>query len=792
MKNIKFRYLLFFSIILSSYIPLAQVIGRTVHADSKKIVPYVHYTIDDTIHGISNFEGIFEVKHSFQKIHFYHPLHHHISIPYAFLSKTDTNKIIFSTQKELTFIENPDPAARQLMVNVFRNRQQNHPKKVAPYYYETYNKFSIETNKITEAKGYINKFLKYISEDTEIKKFDSDHHLVISESTSRTRYLNALHEDEFITASKVSGVKTPLLITANAKLQSVHVYDKFIRVASKNYVNPIVASSRHNFEILDSLPTPGDTMFLVSFFPKKGVRFESLKGLLYVSSKNWAIHYAILQPVLEQKIKTTYLFESEWMEEKKLWFPKHSYVRIEADKLTLQNINLTTISHSLIHNVVIDTSFQKKQFNEIYMDYDTISYPNSYWKTQRKLPFTKKDKNTYTFYDTVGSLNNLDRAINLGERIRRKQIPYKYVYVTLGDVLKYNKYEGLRLGLGFTTNHKFSKIYEFHPFVGYGFKDQTWKYGISAKYLLPMRLKSFFYAHFQRDVQESGDLHFAYNKPLFSSEWLRALQVYRMDWEEKTGLGLQIQPHKYLYLSGEVNSFVTEPKYDYQFKDNTENIFKYDEMQFGLKYAFGEEFFRLLHEKISLGNKYPSFWLHYHQGITNLIYYKINSKLEYRHVFMNGGISTVQLVGGWLNGDVPYFLLFNAKGSLGINSVAHNSFETMGYNEFVSSDFVNLFYSYNFGYWNFFNSRRFRPRLEIAFNAGWGTLKNKYSHQLIDIKTMEKGYFETGFLMNNALAVKLYGLKVGLGLGYYIRLGAYAHERFTDNSFIKVATTFNL
>lgn len=216
----------FFStfLIFSCFFTNAQFFGKTSKAHNQKSIPFVHYIIDDTLHGISNFEGFFEIKdQNFSKITFYHPLYSRISITSSVLKKNDTINLLFIPQKKLDFIKKTDSISKITIKQVIKHRNLNHPKKHAPYYYETYNKFSIETDKIAQTKGLVDKYLKYITPKKIIKDFDSDHHLVISESTSKTRYLNSLHEDEFITASKVSGVKTPLLVTANSKLQSIHL-----------------------------------------------------------------------------------------------------------------------------------------------------------------------------------------------------------------------------------------------------------------------------------------------------------------------------------------------------------------------------------------------------------------------------------------------------------------------------------------------------------------------------------------------------------------------------------------
>jgi hypothetical protein len=158
------------------------------------------------------------------------------------------------------------------------------------------------------------------------------------------------------------------------------------------------------------------------------------------------------------------------------------------------------------------------------------------------------------------------------------------------------------------------------------------------------------------------------------------------------------------------------------------------------------------------------------------------------------GITNIQFIAGATEGSAPYTMLFNGKGSLQSPSVViHNSFETMGYNEFLSDRYWALFISHNFGRL-YYKSKLFRPSLLLLYNVGNGSLKNQQLHQgeIRPFKTMEKNYSEAGLLLNDILSFKLSGLKVGIGGGVFMRLGAYQYDKFGNNIVWKFSFNFNI
>jgi hypothetical protein len=111
----------------------------------------------------------------------------------------------------------------------------------------------------------------------------------------------------------------------------------------------------------------------------------------------------------------------------------------------------------------------------------------------------------------------------------------------------------------------------------------------------------------------------------------------------------------------------------------------------------------------------------------------------------------------------------------------------MRMNEFVSDEFISLFFRQNFESL-LFRAGRFRPELVVVTNAGFGTLRHADNHMHIPLKTMEKGYYESGLLFNNIYRQYF----AGYGLGVFYRYGPYAFDEHLDNFSFKLTFSISL
>jgi len=88
--------------------------------------------------------------------------------------------------------------------------------------------------------------------------------------------------------------------------------------------------------------------------------------------------------------------------------------------------------------------------------------------------------------------------------------------------------------------------------------------------------------------------------------------------------------------------------------------------------------------------------------------------------------------------------------------------------EFLSDRYATLFIHHNFG--RMTQNKKFSPRIIFCQGIGFGALRSPESHIGINVKTMEKGYFESGLMIGDLLVIK--GL-LSFGVGTFVRYGAY-------------------
>ena len=117
------------------------------------------------------------------------------------------------------------------------------------------------------------------------------------------------------------------------------------------------------------------------------------------------------------------------------------------------------------------------------------------------------------------------------------------------------------------------------------------------------------------------------------------------------------------------------------------------------------------------------------------------------------------------------------------------SFSTMRMNEFFCDRFVALYLSHNFNgmLWKT-NSQWFKPELSIVTNIGWGDMPRAAECPDKNFETMNKGYFESGIVVDGLLSASI--SKIGAGVFY--RYGPYSLPNVWDNFAWKFCATINL
>lgn len=714
------------------------------------------------------------------------------------------------TLNEISVIAGENPAHR-IIRKASRNRDRNNPEKMHSFTYDSYNKFFVTA----DLKANIDSVNTNDTSASNLAKFFKKQHLFLMESATRREFLHPGRNHETIIASRVSGFKNSPFAFMATQMQSFSFYDDFVTVLDHKYLNPLSEGStkKYFFQLQDTLYDGPDTVFVISFHPRKNKNFDALKGVLYINTNGYAIQNVIAEPDMQDAYSLSIKVQQKYeFKDGKQWFPvqlntdwiwKDAVVTSKKD--TTQHAHMKAVSRSYIKDIVLNPELKKKQFSEVEVEIDRHAdkAADSIWIKYRNDTLTARETTTYKKIDSIGKAQNLDRKILILEALLSNKIPVRFIDLNIDRILRFNDYEGTRLGLGAHTNQRFSKRFVAGGYFGYGFVDKAWKFGGDASIILWKKKELMLNALYENDLIESAGQSFFENiKTLASSEVFRDLYISKYDKIEKYQASVSFRTLKYLKLNILANhqqrhgpTGLTIPQNDGSIK--AQDIFNFNEAGIQLKYLYKEKFIQTLRNKISLGSDYPVIYANIIKGINRFFfslpgdfdYWRLDLKIEALKTFKTIGTTRIQLQAGKVTGNVPYTLLYNNKGSFkgaNINVSALNSFETMRMNEFASDQYSALFINHNIG--RFLKLRkRFNPEFELVHSMAVGSLSNASrfagtAQNNISVTSIDQGFFESGFRL-----LHLYKSSFStFGAGVFYRYGAYQRPKAEDNLAIKL------
>jgi hypothetical protein len=719
-------------------------------------------------------------------------------------------KEIAYTTAEVQVIAGENPAHR-IIRKATEKRKLNNPEKQTSFKYTSYNKFYVTVKKDSaENRRYNFSRLDSTNREVFLKKKDSvirrtdslelrtdsifkSMNLFMTESVTERIFLYPDLNNEVIKASKVSGFKNPQFVLLASQFQSFSFYTDYITVLDKNFLSPISPGStgKYFFNIEDTLYTHSDSVFVISYKPRNGKNFDGLKGLIYINTNGYAVQNVIAEPA-EPMMFSIRIQQQYELINNKFWFPTQLNTDIDMGRAVMVNARaMIIVGRTYLKDIEVGVQVRKRDLTNIEIDYDVRSIQNSseILDKHRIDTLSSKEKQTYHVIDSVGKEENLDKYAAIGKIIAEGKIPFGYINFDLDKIIKINKYEGLRLGVGISTSDKFSKYVSLNTYGAYGFKDKAFKYGGGVDFHISKRRGLLMYTKYQNDVIESGGTKIRMDKGLLFD--VRNFIISNMDKIELKEAGLTFRSLNYLTTTVFVNEQDRMVTNTYRFMENDQLIDRFNVTEVGVsfRYAFREKLMRQANALISMGTKYPVMFLQISNGFTNLSdakvqYLKYDLKIQKSFLIRNAGKTNLTFHAGYIDGNAAAPFSYYGRAN-DFRLSGKESFETMKMNEFLSSQYAALFFEHNFAKL-LYQSKHFQPQLSVLTNIGIGKLDHPDSHTGIDYKTMEKGYYESGLKLSNLLTFKSNIYDTGFGVTVLYKYGPYASAKPEDNLALKL------
>jgi len=804
---------LFFTLIIQSIAQNVPIRGRVIDFETRDALAFVTIQVNDGPEGcISDIDGKFIVQsavpvHKLKLSYIgYEPLEYNID-------KSD-NEILIRLKKTVyelpeTVIKPGINPANRIINQVVANRNINDHEHLPSFSYTSYEKtvFGPETDSIPPVDSItdVENYLK-------VKEFFRKQHLFIMESVVKRSFMFPTDNYNKVVASKVSGFSDPLFVFLMSQLQTTSFYKDLIKIVDKDYVNPVSEGStnRYYFEIQDTIiePYPYDTTYIISYRPLLNTNFEGLKGSLSISTNGFAIRNVIAKPADDEgsapvKIQQSYDFINGWH-----WFPVQLNTDIifktrpiVIDSTHKRSMTIMGRGKSYISDINLNPKFQRNKFGVFEVDVQPDAYKpeNDIWNKYRVDSLTTQEQMTYKVIDSIGKARHFDMRTEKLNTLMTGSLTLGYIDMYLDNLFKVNHHEGLRLGLKLSTSNKVSKWFKIGGYGAYGFNDEKWKYGADGTVVFDPFRNFNLNAAFYDDIDEAGaDNAYGQSRNLLNPEMFREILVERMDHTRCYKAEISSRILKYLTLGAGFSVFNRQPLYSYNYLvSSSENIvvtssdFTFTEASLLTRYAYGEKFIKNSKSILSLGTKYPIVQFAVAHGFNNILggqfeYNRFDFKISQSFFTKYLGTTSYTFEAGLIDKDIPYVNLYNARSSYKPFALySPGSFATMRMNEFTSDRYASLFLSHNFGKL-LFRSKHFSPEPEIVTNIGIGSLSHPENHLDQDVKSFDKGYFESGIALNKMIRLGI----TDLGLGWFYRYGSYAMPSTKENMAWKIAFQF--
>ena len=388
-------------------------------------------------------------------------------------------------------------------------------------------------------------------------------------------------------------------------------------------------------------------------------------------------------------------------------------------------------------------------------------------------------------------------TFRLGKKIFNGYLPLSYVDIDLKSIIKYNNYEGFRLGIGGVTNNKLSEKYKVSFFGAYGFKDDKLKYGITPSYLLNKETNTWISASYIDDLNEIGQIQFATQARRFKIYDPRPINISTFYNYKTTSTFIESKyiPKTDIYFG--ISRSEILPLFDYTFfaKDNYYKNFNLTTAQFSIQWNPFSGYMQTASGRIEIEKRFPKFALQVTKSFDNVLgsdfdFTKIDFKITHEIPYLSGQNTSFILQSGFAFGDVPLTHLYSiAPNNLNretlfkrITFAGKNSFETMFFNEFFSSKYVSFHVKHTFNKVKI--AYKIKPLISVVTRMAWGNLDKPEQQIGFQYKTLERGFFESGVEANQIFK--------GFGLTFFVRYGPNALPKFEDNFALKLSYVLDL
>jgi Family of unknown function (DUF5686)/CarboxypepD_reg-like domain len=637
-----------------------------------------------------------------------------------------TVKILSGKKKRYTNKDNPAvELIRQVIAHKNTNRMENYNYAEYQQYEKLQFSFINVSDKLSEKKSYHQ--YKFLLDNRDTTNFPGKSLLPVYLEEKLTQSYYRKNPEK--TKTIVEGEKKVNIVNfvddegvnnyLNRMYAEVDIYSNNIFLMTNQFLSPIAdgAPTFYKYFITDTIEVDHKKLVELSFTPRNGndMLFD---GLIFITLDG---HYA----VQKARLSINKNINLNWVRSMAvdLTYEKNPNERYHLGKSDMKasfsfsknrdkgifGERTITYSNYFINVARPDSIYSGEN---IVVDKKAMQQSDQFWSNSRgRDTLTSVENNVYKNIDSLQTMPSYKRTMEL---INLFAVGWKTLGPVelgpLGDLYSFNPVEGSRVRIGGRTNTDFSTRYYLEAYGAYGFKDDKFKYLLSAAYSFNNKSiykfpESYIKATVQREAKVPGE-ELAFEQPdNFLLSFKRGVDdkylyndYYKLDYVNEFenhfsyALGFKSwkqTPAGSLYFINKLNNI-----------QNTVPEITTTEFSLNLRYAPHEQLVQGKLYRIVIPSKYPILTLDYHQGIKDFFgggynYQNLRLNVSKRFYLSQLGYADVNIEGGYIFGQVPFPLL-NISQANQTYTYDPYSYNLMNFLEFVSDHYASFKIEYCF------------------------------------------------------------------------------------------------
>lgn len=708
-------------------------------------------------------------------------------------SQTETVRDIETVVLE----NNSDPQALEILRKADLLYRFNSPKSLDSYSYKAYEKVSldIDQDSISNFKEVFNKNINLFKikkkrdslSEISARQIFARSKLFLWERAQEFKYSKHYGEKINILDNRISGLKQPI--------------NELIALESnRNRIpNQIKQENRrlYRFFLTDTIEMDGRKTFVINFREvnyRKPIKKRKYTGTVYIDTET----FGIKKIENHSKEVDESIISSTWKYYNSKWFLQEESVKLKMSKMVLEEEsenekhprktkkNFGTYAYLSAHYFDFQSPIEVHQQDFRGYTFSIKNYDGSTLNRYRKEPLSARELRTYKTIDSLGRIYKIDNKARFATGLLNGQIRIKDLDFDVGEIINYNLYEGMRLGLKAKVNENFDPYISPDYYFAYGFKDDTWKYGLGIDFKTTLEKNSFFRVEYNDDVYASG-------------EFSRRLWNFKM---RMNNYGNNINNDRYYHYKGVSVSYLNdvsngltlaiaarrnleEANFDYSFKNEGSRFHNFNTL-FTLKYSPNSTNIMTPQGKSLIEQKNPELYFNIEQS-----YKALGADFNYTRfdaLFIHNfktrlGTTGFRLYGGVLFGDGPIWKHFTMNGlasnsrDINFNLTSFLGFATLEGGKYYNDRFIAYYFTHQLP-WYFKSIGQNISSFDLVLRGTIGDMKKPQFHQF-EFQKLDKLYQEVGLEWNNILSSYF-------NLGLFYRVGYYTTGNFKENFAIQV------